>query len=130
MIEKFKYNFSQELTDFLARIFIEKIKWLFENKLMDKDILIIPVPLHKKRKSWRGFNQAEVMARKVCEEMNLEFNNDLVKRIKNTVSQVKQKGKIEREKNMQNAFEINKKDIKIINGHYHPIKLLRIGDIN
>jgi len=60
-----------------------------------------------------------------------------IKKVKDLRFEIRVKEKAER--NLANNrvlellaeyFEINKKDIKIINGHYHPIKLLRIGDIN
>jgi len=43
---------------------------------------IIPVPLHPKRESERGFNQAEVMARELAEMKGVELASDwLVKKI-------------------------------------------------
>ena len=108
MIEKFKYRFSQELSEPLSKLLIKKVEWIFENSLLNENLLIIAVPLHKKRYNWRGFNQAELLCKKVCKKIDLEFDNNLVKRIKNTKSQAKQKNKKEREENIKDAFEIMK----------------------
>ena len=58
-----------------------------------------------------------------------------IKKIKENRFEIKVKEKAER--NLANTrvlellaeyFEIDKKDISIINGHHHPIKMLRIRD--
>lgn len=49
--------------------------------------LIIPVPLHKKRLNWRGFNQAEIIAGRIAKNFNIEINNQNLIRIKNNQPQ-------------------------------------------
>ncbi|MCK5286023.1 MAG: DUF167 domain-containing protein [Candidatus Pacebacteria bacterium] len=60
-----------------------------------------------------------------------------IKKTKGQENRFEVKVKEKAEKNLANTrvlellaeyFEINKKDISIINGHHHPIKLLRIND--
>lgn len=54
-----------------------------------RDNLVMPVPLAKKRQRWRGFNQAEILAKILAEHYNLEINiRDLV-RIKHKKPQTK-----------------------------------------
>ena len=71
-----------------------------------KESLIVPVPLHIKRKRWRGFNQAEVLASRLAEGFNLVMRAYILNRIKDTQAQTKLKRK-QRLKNIKNAFKVN-----------------------
>lgn len=53
-----------------------------------ENTIIIPVPLHKKRENWRGFNQSEKIAQVISKNFNLKINSDLV-RIKHKQPQAK-----------------------------------------
>lgn len=112
LIHKFKYNFIQNLSYPLAQILITKMKaWRrrtednYPKILVDPDLIIVPVPLHKKRLLWRGFNQAELLADKVANYFNWQIRTDIIIRKKHTKSQVKLKRK-KRLQNIKNAFEI------------------------
>ena len=70
---------------------------------------IIPVPLHKTRQLWRGFNQAELLAQEISKEIKIPVLNDIIFRIKNTKSQVKKGKKEKRQTNIQGAFQVNDK---------------------
>ena len=54
--------------------------------LSDVD-MIIPVPLHWKRRWARGYNQAEVIARGVAEELGVPMRTDILKRVRRTQTQ-------------------------------------------
>ena len=43
------------------------------------EAIIIPVPLHKKRLRWRGFNQAELLAKSIANKFNLKIYNSLIR---------------------------------------------------
>ena len=75
------------------------------NYWVDKKFVIIPVPLHWRRENWRGFNQAEIIAAEVGKILNLNINNNLIKRFKNTRKQAVS-NKMERQENLKDAFEI------------------------
>ncbi len=69
--------------------------------------VIIPVPLHKKRRRQRGYNQAEIIARhlgKICE---VTVNEKAVKRVKHTKA-MKELNDKERKHNLKNAFQVTK----------------------
>jgi len=100
VIHKFKYNFAQELAEPLSKLLIKRIHELIHEL---KDFVIVPVPLHKKRYIWRGFNQAELLAHELAHELGMKIDNKIVSRIKNTSAQVKLSGK-DRRKNIQEAF--------------------------
>lgn len=89
---------------------------------------IIPVPIHGKRRRSRGYNQAEVLAVEIQEEILrqldilIPINTAYIYRKKETVYQ-KQLDNHERKKNLKSAFEINKstklpKNILIIDDIY------------
>ncbi|MFH1522379.1 MAG: double zinc ribbon domain-containing protein [Patescibacteria group bacterium] len=44
-----------------------------------KNVLLIPVPLHKKRERWRGFNQSLVIAYEIAKIFNLIISNQLIR---------------------------------------------------
>jgi ComF family protein len=73
----------------------------------DEPLLLIPVPLHRGRRSSRGFNQAELIARAALKRLSqpVEFA-DLLIRQRETISQVGL-SREERIKNMQGAFRVS-----------------------
>lgn len=73
---------------------------------------IIPVPLHRRRRQMRGYNQAEVFARELGERMNLPVCADLVSRVKNTRPQ-KELNQTDRQKNLKKAFIINRSIVQL-----------------
>lgn len=66
---------------------------------------IIPIPLHPVRQKKRGYNQAEVFARVLGEELGIPVRCDLVYRSVNTCPQ-KGLNDTERKKNLKKAFTI------------------------
>lgn len=65
------------------------------------------MPLHPARQRKRGYNQAEVFAEKLAEEMELPVNARLIRRVKKTKRQ-KELGPAERRKNLEGAFALAK----------------------
>lgn len=104
IIETFKYNFVSDLSQPLALMILDEIK---KQNLSDyfRDFTVVSVPLHARRFNWRGFNQAELLAGKLAEDLGLVMDNKLVVRNKFTKPQVKLKAE-ERKRNMENAFSL------------------------
>jgi len=113
LIIKYKYNFISALGKTLARFLI--LFWqnqiLIQSSIQTKncfthphchELLIIPIPLSKKRRRYRGFNQAEIIAREFSAYFNYELNFDL-KRLKHTNPQVTL-NEIERLENIKSVF--------------------------
>lgn len=99
----FKFHDKSYLSHMFCEIFVKsKIGCEF---IKNYDI-IIPVPMHKDKKAKRGYNQSELMARRIgkCFEMPTD-TKILVKQI-NTPMQ-SSLGKQERTKNVQNVYKIN-----------------------
>lgn len=72
---------------------------------------IVPVPMYEKKKKKRGYNQAEVFAKALGEKLSIPVFSDLVVRTRNTLPQ-KGLSDIKRQRNLQNAFNINEKMIQ------------------
>ena len=65
--------------------------------------VIIPVPVHPSRYRKRGYNQAEILARKLGERLQIEVCSTLLVRVKRTRPQ-KELNTAERMRNLQKAF--------------------------
>ncbi|MFA5131443.1 MAG: ComF family protein [Patescibacteria group bacterium] len=104
LITKYKYNFIEPLGLILTRFLIEF--WNSENWKPD---YVIPIPLSKKRLRWRGFNQAEIIAREFSSHFNYELTLDL-KRERHGVPQASL-SESERLANMESAFVWTGRDL-------------------
>lgn len=79
-------------------------------KRINPDV-IVPVPISKERMTIRGYNQAELIARSVGENMNIPVDTNLIYRVKNTVA-MKELDPTNRIKNLRNAFQITKNVVR------------------
>ncbi len=112
IIVNFKYNFISELIDIIDRAVTEIIREDDLHKFFPKGWVLVPVPLSKKRQAWRGFNQAEIIAKLVAKRTGLTVENDLIFRQRNTRPQVGLSRK-QRRKNLNDAFRVKpRSDIK------------------
>ena len=116
LIHKYKYEFVKDIGAELADFMIDSIKYsgLFSFSAFQFDnFLIVPVPLHRRRLTWRGFNQSEIIAKKIAEEFKIDFSNKNLVRILNTSPQIQMQDAKQREENIKNAFTCkNPKEIK------------------
>jgi len=84
-IHEFKYNFIFDIGEFLGVIMAEKIESFFKDTQHSfgdvGHLIIVPVPLHKKRIQFRGFNQAEILAGKISSRLNVDLNKKNLKRV-------------------------------------------------
>ena len=70
--------------------------------------LIVPIPLHWSRYAWRGYNQADEIARVISKKSEKPIEH-LLKRVRRTAFQSYFKGK-EREVNVANVFQLKSFD--------------------
>jgi len=66
---------------------------------------IVPVPLHRRSRLKRGFNQSELLAREMAKLCNMKVEKHNLVKIKNTRSQVNL-SKEEREANVKGVFRV------------------------
>jgi ComF family protein len=125
LIKIFKYHSAREIKDILGRLLLSCLHNLLINQtfLIDfvtkqktskrnlpmiladwpTNILLIPIPLHRRRQRRRGFNQAALLAEIISKKFSLPFSENQLIRIKHRKPQAKLK-KIARQKNIQNCF--------------------------
>lgn len=120
LIKKYKYGFFDNLAEPIADLYIQKIKKL----KLSNDYILCNTPLHPSKKRKRGFDQTEILAKKISSKTNLNYY-DLLVRAKRTKTQA-QLDKLARQKNVNQAFIINKNiDLNLIKGQ----KIVLIDDI-
>lgn len=66
----------------------------------------IPIPLSKHKYKERGFNQAELIAKSVCEKINIKASTELISRAVDTLPQYKNT-RLERFMNLKDAFKVS-----------------------
>ncbi len=108
LIMKYKYHNRREYGEWLAQQMIRYLgdKW----KEWDCDV-IMPIPVHKKKRVKRGFNQTEIMAERIAEYLRVPCVANLLERTVNTTPQ-KEFSPEERRKNLKNAFKISENIVK------------------
>lgn len=94
----------------------------FADFLEEKQVeMLIPIPLHQKRKRERGYNQTEILAKVISDRTKIPVETNVLKRKKRTNPQ-KQLSDVERRKNIENAFlvqgEIRAKAVALIDDIY------------
>ena len=98
-----KYKFAFGIAKELAEVCARRIR---ERGLSLENAILVPIPLHKMRQNWRGFNQAEIAGKLIAENMAWQFTPDLLIRKVSNKPQVGLKGPA-RHQNVKNIFEVN-----------------------
>ncbi len=102
-----KYNFCFDILTQVSKMMSDFFKYYkFEN------IILTSVPLHSKKKNFRGFNQSEVMVKHISSRLSLEYY-EILKRNRYTKTQVGL-DKVAREQNLKEAFNIQIHDKAIM----------------
>src|SRR3954447_18473381 len=103
LIHRLKYNGRWALAEFLADRLVahEPAKAL----LRDTQVLV-PIPLHPWRQIKRGYNQAELIARKIAKDRKIDLARPLV-RVRSTETQTHLHSHAKREENLRDAFALD-----------------------
>lgn len=109
LIHRFKYKFSDDLAEF----FIDYTGPVLANLFNPADCALVPVPLHRRRKAFRGFNQAELLCRGLSVQYGYQWIPAL-KRIRNTPPQARLP-RTERLTNPCGAFSLDRRFAACIN---------------
>lgn len=107
LIRTFKYKGDTTLTGDLTCLL--SMGWPALNDFMPaSEIVLIPVPLHAKRRKARGYNQSDLLAKQLGELLEVQVRTNALRRNKVTKSQ-QQLGRPERLENVRHAFVGNRK---------------------
>ncbi|MEK7203865.1 MAG: ComF family protein [Patescibacteria group bacterium] len=108
IIKAFKYRFIKDLEIPLGRLmikYLDKIK----DKIDLSDLIIVPIPLHKRKFNQRGYNQSELIAQKVFEYLKPQYQNTEIfsdALIKNQMT--KDQAELDSEKRISNLKDVFK----------------------
>ncbi len=106
-----KYKYSSDVAKELACLLDEEIK---KGKIvLPKNVVLVPIPLHKKRKNWRGFNQTEEIGKLLVKSQHWSYCPDLITRKGLRKPQTELKGK-QRRKNVVGVFSLNRAFEKLL----------------
>ena len=119
LIHQFKYKGKISVGKRLGQRLAEELR----RQNLSDFIYLIPVPLHPARKRERGFNQSEILCEALARDLNLQFPQNILSRIKNTKDQTKLSIE-ERKQNVAGAFQVNDKQ-KIL----HDKKIILVDDV-
>ena len=106
-IISYKFDDKPYLYKSFCEIFVKNKKVCEFLKNYD---IIISVPMYKKKKNQRGYNQSELIAREIAKKVkNIEYRSDILLKIKNTANQ-SLLNKEQRQENLKNAYEVKNKE--------------------
>ncbi len=114
-IRMFKYEpFVRDLAPRLSYFIIAHLSFLDKPPAfvlertrgeIQKHSILVPIPLFPARKRWRGFNQAEEIAKPLSRFLRIPLAPDVLAKIKNTKPQV-ELTKEQRAQNVSEAFKV------------------------
>jgi ComF family protein len=108
LIHLLKYDRVKPAANVLGRMLAEVIVEL-EPSIEQKNVVVVPVPLHGRKLKQRGFNQAELIARAALKlvpgSTQMEFAPLLMERVRETASQIGLTSRQRRE-NLRGAFVV------------------------
>lgn len=117
----YKFNDKPYIYKTFAKIIIKNEKIC---GFLRKYDIIIPIPIHKKRKSIRGYNQSELISKEIVKKItNLKIETNIIIKNKNTMPQSVLNRK-ERNENVKNVYiiknteKINNKKVLLLDDIY------------
>jgi ComF family protein len=105
-----KYNDAEKIADKFGIFIARKIT---EDAVLSQSDVIVPVPLHPARKRERGYNQSELIARKISEELGIECEVRFLKRTRQTQTQTLFDYE-DRRKNIEGAFSADPRFLHVV----------------
>jgi len=102
MIHKLKYGGQEEIGTALGYWYAEELK---NTTQIDQIDAIIPVPLHKRRRRERGYNQVSAFGKALSDGLGIPFNEQIL--VRNIYSQSQtRKNRAGRSANSKSVFDI------------------------
>ena len=99
----YKFNEKNYLYDFFAKIILKNEKMYH---FLEKYDIMIPVPIHYKKYKKRGYNQCELISKKIAENIpKLQYRRDVLSKIKNNLRQSSLSSE-ERKDNVKGVYQI------------------------
>lgn len=105
-VHLFKYERRPEFGIVLGRMMVSRLAEPI-GVLGDRVGWIVPVPLHWRRRAWRGFNQAEMLGRELANATHIPMKTNVLRRVRATRMQVRVPAD-KRAENVRGAFEASR----------------------
>lgn len=109
LIKDAKFYGKKDILEDIAVYLWEKLFDHIEENT--QDIILIPTPMYFWKKLKRWYNQSEILVKNMSKICQIDYNNSLIKKVRNTKAQ-SHLSKIERMENLQKAFSIDEKLIQ------------------
>jgi ComF family protein len=109
LIHRLKYQNDPVLAHDLSHLIVHAWPMILP-MIAERDVVLIPIPLSKKRLASRGYNQAELICRHAAQHLHVKYTHALT-RIKETKPQFGL-SRAERQDNLQSAFRGNADEIR------------------
>jgi ComF family protein len=119
LIQGLKFNNRRNLVPLLVPFLIQAYYGSWDRDDFD---LVVPIPLHPKRRRTRGYNQSEMLARLLARRTGIPFGNSVLIRKRSTLPQVGLTD-TQRRENVRNAFQC------INSGQISGRRILLIDDV-
>ncbi|MGD0462593.1 MAG: phosphoribosyltransferase family protein [Tepidisphaeraceae bacterium] len=101
IIHGMKYHYRWSVAEILADQMLAQERI---GQVLDETEVLVPIPLHWSRQIWRGYNQADCLARRLAHHRgSLRVGYPIV-RLKNTASQTMVRSIADRDANLSHAF--------------------------
>ena len=112
IIKTMKYLFVKTLADEMAGFMAKYLERRFSSGLNINcnSTIVVPVPLHRRRLNWRGFNQAEIIGGGVSSHFELNFQ-DVLGRNRNHIPQAQISDRQSRITNTAGIFKCMKTEL-------------------
>jgi len=105
VIHEAKYRGTEHAFQLLAAALAEYLRDADDVGFRKSHICLVPVPLGKERRKERGFNQAEEIAKRAAQELDIIVDASMLERTRETISQISL-AREKREENMRGAFRV------------------------
>lgn len=102
LMHNLKYRGKKQVGIYLGKKFGKDLK---KSQLYNTVQVVIPVPMHPKKKQKRGYNQSDLIAEGIALAMNAEIQVDNLVKVHNTTSQTK-KSRYKRWENVKDVFQV------------------------
>jgi len=109
MIRDLKFSFVTDLIPEICELIDTNLHTHYPRLLsywQSQEFVLIPISLHSRRQSWRGFNQSEIICRRLSPLLGLKYDPDILIRHQNTVPQTSITNKSLRRCNLASSFRL------------------------
>lgn len=105
-IKILKFKFADDVVKEIVKVSLYVLKK--STFPFSKKYILVPIPLHKSRENWRGFNQSELLGKEIAKDLGFIYVGDVITKTRSTEAQ-SMLTKKERSRNITAAFTLNKK---------------------